>query len=229
MPDLQARHAHSSSSRAAHNAFARRASRAFVFLCFGIGAVAVAVPIVLRLTGGPDTSISQYYWNDDARDLLVGMLCATGVFLVLFQGLSRWENVILSLAGVSVIVVALVPVDESGDLSRSIGHVAAAVLFFLCLFVVAVFFSRNRLGLVEDERLRRRLAMLYLFAGWSMIALPIGALMIAGMDKAEGNVIFWIESAALYAFALYWFTKSFEYSKLIDGSVGEVLAACVME
>ncbi|MEO0699059.1 MAG: hypothetical protein AAFY81_04990, partial [Pseudomonadota bacterium] len=95
----------------ARKEFSERANLAFLIKSFGIGALALLIPILLPLIGGYEGhySISYFYHVPKARNWFVGLLWAVGVFLILFQGLSRWENLSLTLAGVFLILVALVP------------------------------------------------------------------------------------------------------------------------
>ncbi len=124
--------------------FARQAVKSYVYLSFGMGVVALALPILLLLVGvdSPHYSISHYYYaGDNARNILVGSLCATGVFLFLFHGLSDRENWILNAAGVAAISVAMNPMaKDQCDGSASSVHGASAVLFFSCLAMIAIFF-----------------------------------------------------------------------------------------
>lgn len=209
--------------------FQRRAGLAFLLMCFGIGVLAFITPIVLPLVGGYDGhySISFFYNVDSTRDIFVALLCATGVFLVLFQGLSRWENLLLSLAGIFLILVAMVPTSEvqcGGD-EVFTWHAAFAVSFFACLFVVAIFFSKNRLDYILWPPLRRKFARAYNIAGFGMIGLPLlayGVHLVGGRDCS--HVIYWIEAGAIFSFAFYWFTKTMEYKQLLGLKFKEIVA-----
>jgi len=62
------------------------------------------------------TSISAYYWTLDLeRNFFVGVLCAVGVFLLLYKGYNRLEDRILDLAGISAAGVAFFPMDQTCD------------------------------------------------------------------------------------------------------------------
>jgi len=62
------------------------------------------------------TSISAYYWTlDPERNAFVGVLCAVGVFLLLYKGYSWFEDRVLDLAGVSAVGIAFFPMDKLGD------------------------------------------------------------------------------------------------------------------
>src|SRR3954453_16528296 len=83
------------------NAFVVQAVRSYLFLSFGMGLVALVLPIALVGLGGYQGhySISYFYHvvPGPTRDILVGSLWAIGVFLFLFQGLSPVENWLLNL------------------------------------------------------------------------------------------------------------------------------------
>ena len=138
--------------------FADQAIRSYVYLSLGMGLVAAALPIALVLTGGYDGhySISTFYHVSDlTRNIMVGCLCAEGVFLILFHGLSKLENWILNVAGVAAIAVAMnpMPVDQCGPGPAITLHAASAIVFFLCLATVAYVLLRclRQFGLQETE------------------------------------------------------------------------------
>lgn len=205
--------------------FTRHANFAFLIKSFGIGATALAVPVVLPLVGGYEGhySISYFYHVPATRDLFVGLLWALGLFLVLYQGLSRAENLFLTLAGVLLIGVAMVPTSpEQCTITETAidWHEAFAVGFFACLFVVALGFSKSRLSYIMWPPLRQRFARAYNIAGCLMIGLPLSAWGLnlwRGPDC--GHAIFWIEAAAITAFAFYWFVKTLEYKRLLGFSL----------
>lgn len=199
--------------------FSRHANLAFLIKSFGIGVTALAVPILLPLVGGYEGhfSISYFYHVPATRDLFVGLLWALGLFLVLFQGLSRAENLLLSLAGVLLILVAMMPTSPVQCNDTAIDwHEGFAVAFFACLFVVALGFSKRRLGYLLWPPLRARFERAYNLAGCLMIGLPLAAWALHLWRGPEcGHAIFWMEAAAIASFAFYWFVKTFEYKRLL--------------
>jgi len=108
-------------------------SKTYSGLRNGIGWLAIALPLVLSLWGywkhglPPQDSISAYYHafvpsgkppgllevagNGVMRNWFVGILWAIGVFLVLYRGYGRRENIALNFAGVLLIMVAMFPMD----------------------------------------------------------------------------------------------------------------------
>lgn len=208
--------------------FSRHANLAFLIKSFGIGVIALLVPIVLPLVGGYDGhySISYFYHVPATRDLFVGLLWSLGLFLILFQGLSRMENLLLSAAGVFLILVAMVPTapDQCSDAAFS-WHAGFALAFFACLFVVALVFAKQRLNYIMWPPLRDRFKRAYNLSGCAMIGLPLLAWAVHLFDGRDcGHAIYWIEAAAIFAFSLYWFTKTLEYKRLLGLSLRQIAA-----
>ncbi|ATY31356.1 hypothetical protein [Sphingomonas psychrotolerans] len=209
--------------------FNKQAVRAYLYLSFGMGVIAFSLPILLVLAGGYEGhySISYFYHvSDTCQNILVGCLCATGLFLFLFHGLSNVENWILNLAGAAAISVAMNPMRaqqcRAGDDMLSV-HAASAILFFACLAVVAVIFSKRRIKHIKDPARRRAFETAYNAAGFAMIAMPAAVAATHFLRKADvaavaadcTHWIFWIECFGIWAFAFYWFVKTLEYRLLL--------------
>jgi len=212
--------------------FSRRANLAFLIKSFGIGFIALLVPIILPVVGGNQgNSISYYYHLAETRDLFVGLLWALGLFLVLFQGLSRWENLLLSAAGVFLILVAMVPTgsEQCTESATFSWHAFFAIAFFACLFVVALVFAKKRLDYILWLPLRARFERAYTIAGCAMVGLPLLAWGLHLLDQDDCNrAIYWVEATAIFAFSLYWFTKTIEYKRLL-GLSWRKIAVSIME
>lgn len=202
--------------------FTDQAVRSYVHLSFGMGLLALLLPIALLLAGGYEGhfSISYFYHVSDlAQNILVGILWAIGVFLFLFQGLSRWENWILNAAGVAAIMVAMnpMPTEQCAQASGLTLHAASAVFFFVCLAIVAIGFSKGRIQYIIYPPKRRRFKRAYDTAGVLMIAMPavVVVLHFLGGRECETHWIFWIETLGIAAFSFYWFVKTLEYKLLL--------------
>lgn len=204
--------------------YTEQAVRSYLYLSFGMGAIAALLPILLLMTGGYNShySISFFYHvNDVSRNVLVGSLWATGMFLFLFHGLSKLENWILNLAGAAAISVAMNPMAatqcEDGHGNAFSIHAASAIFFFLCLATVAVLLSKGRVKHIIYPPKRRRFMVAYNVAGAAMIAMPLIVAAIHFLDGArcESHTVFWIETLGIWAFAFYWFVKTFEYKLLL--------------
>lgn len=205
------------------NVFADQATSSYLLLSLGMGCVALLLPagLIVADPAPRHLSISSYYYGSDAaRNLLVGGLWATGVFLALFHGLSSKENWLLNAAGAFGIGVAMFPMPQilaDGTVVGSRLHYPCAVLFFICLAIVAVGFAKGRLAAIPDLRVRRRFQRAYDAAGTAMIAMPAAVFAIHLFDRTgcAGDWIFWIETLGIWAFSAFWFVKTYEYRLLL--------------
>jgi hypothetical protein len=165
------------------------------------------------------TSLSAYYWTLDLeRNFFVGVLCAIGVFLLLYKGYTTLEDRILDLAGLAAVGVAFFPMDESGDCGSS-GlslHGTFAVIFFACIAFICVFMSKHSLQDMVDARRKAWFARAYNFCSAVMVL----SIALAGLynflpDDAvlmlcENGIIFWCEALGVWAFSAFWYLKTRE-------------------
>jgi hypothetical protein len=200
--------------------FSAQAVRSYVFLSFGMGLVALMLPVILPAVGGyrGHYSISYFYHVGDlSRNTLVGCLWATGVFLFLFHGLSKLENRLLNVAGAAAIGVAMIPMPPTQANKQLTPHAACAMLFFGCIAIVAVWLSKGRVKYIIYPPKRRHFERAYNAAGFAMIAMP---LVVAGLHFLGGRVeqshwIYWAEALGIWSFSAYWFVKTLEYRLLL--------------
>ncbi len=204
------------------NRFRSHISRTYFTLRLSMGVSALAFPVVLSLGGwiaadlAYQPSISDYYYTP-MGDVFVGMLIAIGASLTVYAGYSRSEDRVLNLAGVLAVAVALIP--PLRDLppchtcmplvTSSFWHGAAALAFFVAISWVCIFRARDTLELISNERAVRRYRALYRSLGGLMIAAPVGALVLSAVLDA-GRMVFWAEAFAVWVFAAYWLTKTYE-------------------
>jgi hypothetical protein len=132
---------------------------------------------------------------------------------------SRWENWTLNIAGVAAICVAMFPMPEEqcGTGEVFTFHAFSAIIFFICLAIVAIGFSKTRTQYIIHPPKRQRFERAYNLAGTAMIAMPtaVVALHFLGGRRCETHWIFWVEVLGIWAFALYWFVKTLEYKILL--------------
>ena len=196
------------------NVFEAQAVRTYLYLSLGIGLIAVLLPVLLVITGGYEThdSISSFYHDTDSptRDILVGSLCAVGVFLFLFHGLSKLENWLLNVAGIAIIAVALIPSPGDTTYGSALIHRGAAIVFFVLIGVVAIFLSKGRIKDIKDEAKRRWFTAAYNSVGILMVALPGVVALLQG-----SHWVLQTEWAGVWLFSVYWFLKTFEYRLLL--------------
>jgi hypothetical protein len=122
--------------------------RSYLTLRKAIGIIGIGLPIVLiigkTLLEGPGLqhSVSGYY-HTMMRDVLVGSLCAIGVFLWSYRGYDRRDDFLSNLAGASAVGVALFPTPPKSDataLDEFVGwlHVMFAASFFIILAIFSI-------------------------------------------------------------------------------------------
>jgi hypothetical protein len=188
--------------------------RSYVFMRFAIGVLGVLLPPLLVLLepllfGGqpfPRGSLSAYYYSG-VRELFVGLLCAIGVFLVIYKVVDRTREARVSTyAGIAAIVVALFPTGKPGagvpstPLQVLLGertvesiHFAAATVFILLLALMSYYFGKHR----PAER-----TLHYTCAAAILLALALAGL--TGLTGEPGRGILVAEWAAVWAFAFSW-------------------------
>ena len=199
--------------------------RSFIVQRRGMALLAAAFPAAFLassfLFGRTEfqTSISAYYWTLDLeRNVFVGVLCAVGVFLLLYKGYTLLEDRVLDVAGICAAGVAFFPMDQSGDCAAS-GislHGAFAVTFFACIFFICIFMSRHSLGDIADRRRRATFRRAY----WLCSGTMIGSIVLAVLSRllpeqsvqmlCENSAIFWFEAVGVWAFSAFWYIKTRE-------------------
>lgn len=195
--------------------------RTYIRLRYGLGFLSfillISMPIGLYVYGFDEqTSISAYYfvqpYTFPMRRFFVGILFTVGVFLVLYKGFSDTENAHLNIAGLSAILVAIVPMtvpkqclDEvmklakltklkSDDILAAIPslrcgaddwafvHYIAAGVLFYCMARVAWACRREKLGNLS-EGTQWWLSFWYGLFGWAMILVPPSLLAVWLFEK----------------------------------------------
>jgi len=186
-----------------------------------VGIIGCALPFVLAfgkiLLQGPGIrgSISSYYYTD-MRNVLVGSLCAIGVFLMSCRGYDRGDEIAGILACVFAIGVALFPTTpDMGATSRDklIGtlHLSFAALLFLTLayFSLALFTKTDPDKTPTRQKLQRN--TVYRVCGSTILAC-IFFMVVVALPPVKTLVerltpVFWLESLAIVAFGASWLTK----------------------
>jgi hypothetical protein len=184
----------------------------YLFLRRAIGLIGLALPFVLilgkQLVQGGDLigSLSGYYYTD-LRDVLVGAMCAVGVFLLAYYGHDFVDNVASTVAGLGAIGLALFPTTPDHDVTawdRTSGvlHWVFAAVFFLALayFCLRLF--------PHDGEQPPGTGVVYRVCGVAILA----CLVLIAVTKALGLLpallpALWLEAVAVEAFGVAWLVK----------------------
>jgi uncharacterized membrane protein len=197
--------------------------RSYIFMRFAIGVLGLALPPLLvflepLLFDGqpwPRGSLSAYYYSG-VRELFVGILCAIGVFLVIYKISERTrEGRVSTYAGAAVIVVALFPTGKPGAAVRAtplqdlLGekvvetiHFCAAGVFILLLALISRYFGKYH---ANGRRFH------YACAAAILLAFALAA--FAGFTGEPDKGILIAEWLAVWAFGASWL-RTVEFDKI---------------
>jgi hypothetical protein len=190
-------------------------------LRMGIVVLSAALPVALyfyswRADGGlVEHSISAFYGAHGGamRNWFVGVLCAIGAFLILYQGFSPLEDWLLNFAGGFAVLTALTPcncwIGAVGDHSR--WHLVVAISFFACMAAVVWFCAEDTITLLPTKADQARFRRTYRGIAIGLAASPIAALVVSYLLQNYVSRTFYIEWFGVWVFAFYWFTKSAEF------------------
>ncbi len=201
--------------------------QSFLFVRQSIGIIGFALPITLLLStlfGVPmRTSISGFYYTQ-MGDVLVGALCAIGVFLLSYNGYQPKPNERLSdkitarISGTSAIGVALFPVGATTPLTTGFTfhnpliHYIFAAVFFASLAVFSIFLFTKGDRTPEGKIIWTYRNINFVACGL-VIILAIVALIIYFVQPEKQsarnhyNYLFWWETLGVLAFATSWLAK----------------------
>jgi hypothetical protein len=180
-------------------------------------------------------SLSGYYYTH-MRGVFTGAFCAIGVFLTAYNGFGRLEQVITTLAGLSMIGIAIFPTNPSPTFKADqtgaceplvpvaynasahqalIGdvHQACLIVLIITLCATAWLFRCDQ----PEEPVTSRAKVLYLGSVVGIAVGGVGALtqnFLSDSVKAETPWLFWFEIVAILFFGLAWFVKGEAYKPL---------------
>lgn len=194
------------------------------YIALGIGILLPLATYFLTSCDEVQESISHYYYTV-AGPVFVGLLWATGFFLICYPGNADYEDYLTNVAGVLIILVACFPTAfEQQDTTCaeimlcyddwvSWLHLSCAGLFFVILGAVSIWlFPRPDPRDQETPAKRRFRNRLYRVAG---VALWLGLIALAPMLVSEEirsaygkyKVVFWVEVYMLFVFGWVWLYK----------------------
>jgi hypothetical protein len=154
-------------------------------------------------------------------DVLVGTLCAFGIFLLTYKGYTKVDKIASNLAGLCAICVALFPTGENSDLQCSLFklassefrtsiHYGSAAIFFIILAYISFFlFTKSSGHKTRQKIIRNRIYRV------CAIVIVLSILLIFIYDNVPSitekysiyKPVFCLESVALFAFGFSWLIK----------------------
>lgn len=189
-----------------------------------IGFLALVFPFALifgKMLGGVlpmEVSISAYYWTT-AGDIFVSLLAVIGIFLISYKGYDLRDKIITSIAGVSMLLVALFPcfgTDSPNYIfmflspkATGIIHYAAAILTFSFMGVMSFFqFTKGNSG-TEGKKKRNKVYKICGIVIGSTILIMLITILFPSFREATDTfrLFFWLESIVVWAFGISWLIK----------------------
>ena len=182
-----------------------------------IGAAGVLLPFLLIIGNliassslKIEFSVSDYYDNGTAGDILVGILFVLGFFLMSYKGYDRIDSRAANLGCVFALGVALCPTTSSNYVVHIMHFVFAVLLFSVFIFFSLYLFRKSdtRKGVNKQKDKRN---VVYLVCGIVMTAAIAGialSMLVFKAAASQYHLVFWFESLALIAFGISWITKA---------------------
>lgn len=183
---------------------------------------------------GVQPSISDFY-HTPMGDIFVGTMCAIGVFLLAYRGYRPEPGEMLSdrwvsrIAGLAAIGVGIFPVQSKAACAQPLCaidglsgrwqtlHFASALVFFLCLAVFCLVLFPKSTGRARISERKRRANTIYRVCGWTILLALLGLIATFAAKSLAGprvqativrhDLLFWLETLAVLAFAISWLTK----------------------
>ena len=182
-----------------------------------IGASGILLPLLLVLgkliyqcEWLVEDSISDYYDNGTAGDILVGVLFVLGFFLFSYHGFNSTDDLFANLGGIFALGVALFPTTAEG-IVHVLHFVFASSLFIVFVIFSVYLFRKSDIPKEQHQREKKLRNRIYLWCGIIMIACIVSIFVSSvffGEAAVKCNLLFWFESVALITFGISWLTKS---------------------
>jgi len=188
----------------------------FLLLRTFIGAIGIALPIVLVIGGSIyhggfeiQDSISDYY-QTRVRDIFVGILFVLSFFLLSYRGYKRIDNVIASFGFLFALGVALFP-NQNPRIAIQITHFVSAGLMFSVFIYFSLYLFRKGKDRSERSIQKNRRNRIFFVCGIIMIlcllCIGLSFILISEEHRSEYKLVFIFETIALWAFGFSWLTK----------------------
>jgi hypothetical protein len=181
-----------------------------------IGAAGISLPFLMVIgkliynhSWQIEYSISDYYDNGTAGDILVGILFALAFFLVSYKGFAPIDSIAANLGCVFSLGVALCPTTSPDRFVHTMHFVFAFLLFSVFIFFSIYLFRQS--DDPHPTRQKKNRNGVYLLCGIIMIVcivgIAVGNFFLQSFSE-QLHLVFWLESLALISFGFSWITKA---------------------
>jgi hypothetical protein len=181
-----------------------------------IGAAGILLPVLLVVgklisenSLAIEYSISDYYDNSTAGDILVGVLFSLAFFLVSYKGYAPIDSIAANLGCAFALGVALCPTTSKNSFIHYAHFVFAFLLFSVFIFFSIYLFRKSGPHPTKQKKNRNKV---YLLCGIIMIVCIVGIavfeFLVNSRFREKWHPVFWLESLALVSFGFSWITKA---------------------
>jgi len=159
-------------------------------------------------------SISRYYYTN-VREILVGTLIVSAIFLLSYKGYDSIDDVTSSIAGATALGIAFFPcLPVNYPIGERIGffqllhplsdtfHLICAGIFFCSLIYIVLFLFTKSGGVVTDNKRKRNLV--YLVSGSAMV---VGLIITVASDLFGWPLTIFGEMIMLIFYGIAWLVK----------------------
>jgi hypothetical protein len=200
-------------------------------LGFALPIVLILGSIFLGNCNEIQSSISDYY-HTKMRDVFVGIICAIALFLFSYKGYvdDKRDNIAGTLASFFALGVAIFPTSPdkivplcdvpSCNIPAVITnpfishlHFVFATSFFLVLTYFSLFLFTKTKNIKTQTKQKKMRNSIYKICGYIMLAcIALIAIYFFLLEKSYPSLskydpVFWLETIALWAFAISWLIK----------------------
>jgi hypothetical protein len=181
-----------------------------------IGAAGICLPFLLVVgkliynnSFQLEYSVSDYYDNGTAGDILVGILFALAFFLVSYRGYAAIDSIAANFGCAFALGVALFPTTSPNKFVHYMHFVFALLLFSDFIFFSIYLFRKKNPNPTAQKENRNAV---YLICGIVMIiciaASAASEFFLSSEWRNKWHPVFWMESLALFSFGFSWITKA---------------------
>jgi len=186
--------------------------KAIGWMGFLLPPVLVFGSFILDHTNVIKSSLSAYYWTH-MRNILVGVLCIMGGFLLSYHGpdgIKSWDSLASKSAGLFAFCIAFIPTSQNGDNAvLDLTHYIVAALFLGILAFMSIFlFTKSGEYITTQKATRNKV---FKVCGIVMLVsiclIPIDGIKIVydHIHQFKPTLIF--ETIALISFGISWLVK----------------------